>query len=78
MNGRQTCLYFPCQFNSEFVELNPHPHGGLDDGFGGGIGEPSNRQSAALLNQGIDLLNHSIASKTASGVRLELARRGWQ
>lgn len=45
---------------------------------GGGVGEPPNRQGAALFNQGIDLLNHSIASKTVSGIRLELARRRWQ
>ena len=45
---------------------------------GGGVGEPPNRQCTALLNQGIDLLNHDIASKTLSGVKLELARRGGQ
>ena len=43
-----------------------------------GVGEPPNRQCTALLNQGIDLLNHDIASKTLSGVKLELARRGGQ
>jgi hypothetical protein len=31
-----------------------------------------------LFNQGIDLLNHDIASKTLSGVKLELAHRRWQ
>lgn len=46
--------------------------------FDGGIVEPPNRQGTALFNQGIDLLNHGIASKTAAGVRLELARHGWQ
>ena len=71
----------PIQF--QFAELNPRPHGGSDRGFGGcvifcgGIGEPPNRQGAALVNQGIDLLNHSIVSKTVPRVRLELARRGW-
>ena len=40
--------------------------------------QPANRQGTALLNQSIDLLNHGIASKTVSGVRLELARRRWQ
>ena len=38
-------------------------------------GEPPNRQGTALFNQGIDLLNHDIASKTLSGVKLELAHR---
>ena len=42
---------------------------------GGGVGEPSNRQGTALFNQGIDLLNHGVASKTVSGVKLELACR---
>ena len=65
-------------------ESNPRPHGGSNGGLGGrvivggGVGEPPNRQGAALFNQGIDLLNHSIASKTVSGGRLELARRRWQ
>ena len=65
-------------------ESNPRPHGGSNGGLGscvivgGGVGEPPNRQGAALFNQGIDLLNHSIASKTVSEVRLELARRRWQ
>lgn len=45
---------------------------------GCGVGEPPNRQGTALLNQGIDLLNHDIASKTLSGVKLELACRGGQ
>ena len=40
--------------------------------------EPPNRQGAALLNQGIGFLNHSITSKTVSGVRLEFARRRWK
>lgn len=66
------------------TESNPRPHGGSDRGFGDhvifgvGIGEPSNRQGAALFNQGIDLLDHGIAAKTVSEVRLELARRRWQ
>ncbi len=65
-------------------ESTPRPHGGSNRGFGGcvifggGVGEPPNRQGAALFNQGIDLLNHGVASKTLSGVRLELARRRWQ
>tara|TARA_Y100001968_G_scaffold56192_1_gene47437 strand:+ start:75 stop:296 length:222 start_codon:yes stop_codon:yes gene_type:complete len=65
-------------------ESNPRPHGGSNGGLGGcvivggGGGEPPNRQGTALLNQGIDLLNHYIASKTLSGVKLELARRGGQ
>lgn len=53
---------------------NPRSHGVSD----GRLGEPSNRQGAALLNQGSDLLNHGIASNAVSGVRLELARRRWQ
>ncbi|RFC34206.1 MAG: hypothetical protein DID91_2727702338 [Candidatus Nitrotoga sp. MKT] len=58
--------------------------GGSDRGFGGcvifggGISKPPNRQGAALFNQCIDLLNHWIASKTVSGVRLELACCRWQ
>ena len=62
-------------------ESNPRPYGGLNRGFdgyvvfSGRIGEPLNRQGAALFNQGFDLLNHGIASKTVSWVRLELARR---
>ena len=66
------------------AESNPRPHDGSDRGFdgcvifGGGVGESPNRQGAALFNQGIDLLNHGIASKTVSGVRLELAGRRWQ
>lgn len=36
--------------------------------FGCGIGKPPNRQGTALLNQGIDLLNHGIAIKVVSGV----------
>ena len=65
-------------------ESNPRPHGGSNGGLGGrvivggGVGEPPNRQGTALLNQGIDLLNHDIASETLSGVKLELARRGGQ
>ena len=64
-------------------ESNLRPHGGSNRGLGGviiggGVGEPPNRQGTALLNQGIDLLNHDIASKTLSGVKLELARRGGQ
>ena len=65
-------------------ESNPCPHGSSNGGLGGcvidggGVGEPPNRQCTALLNQGIDLLNHDIASKTLSGVKLELARRGGQ
>ena len=60
-------------------ESNPCPHGSSNGGLGGcvivggGVGEPPNRQCTALLNQGIDLLNHDIASKTLSGVKLELA-----
>ena len=46
--------------------------------LGGWVGETLNRQGTALLNQGVNLLNHGVASKTMSGVRLELARRGWQ
>jgi hypothetical protein len=59
-------------------ESNPCPHGSSNGGpggcviVGGGVGEPPNRQCTALLNQGIDLLNHDIASKTLSGVKLEL------
>ena len=62
-------------------ESNPRPHGGSNGGLGGrvivggGVGEPPNRQGAALFNQGIDLLNHGVASKTVSGVKLELACR---
>ena len=65
-------------------ESNPCPDGSSNGGLGGcvivggGVGEPPNRQCTALLNQGIDLLNHDIASKTLSGVKLELARRGGQ
>ncbi|MEY3200656.1 MAG: hypothetical protein RIR70_206 [Pseudomonadota bacterium] len=55
-----------------FAESNPHPQSGSDRG----IGKPPNRQGAALFNQGIDSLNHGIASKTVPGVRLELTRRG--
>jgi len=59
-------------------ESNPCLHGSSNGGLGGcvivggGVGEPPNRQCTALLNQGIDLLNHDIASKTLSGVKLEL------
>ena len=65
-------------------ESNSCPLGSSNGGLGGcvivggGVGEPPNRQGTALLNQGIDLLNHDIASKTLSGVKLELARRGGQ
>ena len=65
-------------------ESNPCPHGSSNGRLGGcvivggGDGEPLNRQCTALLNQGIDLLNHDIASKTLSGVKLELACRGGQ
>ncbi len=65
-------------------ESNPRPHGGSTGGLGrcvivgGGVGEPRNRQGTALRNQGVDLLNHDIASKTLSGVKLQLARRGGQ
>ena len=75
---------FQCQFKSANPESNPRPHGGSNGGLGScvivgsGVGEPANRQGTALLNQSIDLLNHGIASKTVSGVRLELARRRWQ
>ena len=45
---------------------------------GGGIGKPPNRQGAALFNQGVDLLNHGIASKAVAGGRLEFTHRRWQ
>jgi hypothetical protein len=78
------CAMTVCPLWQPNPESNPRPHGGSNGGlggcviFGGGVGEPANRQGAALFNQGIDLLHHGIASKTVSGVRLELARRGWQ
>ena len=55
-------------------ESNRRPHRDSDRGFGGciifgcGIGKPQNRQGTALPNQGIDLLNHGIASKAVAGV----------
>lgn len=64
-------------------ESNPRPHGGSDRGFGGcvifggGIGEPPNRQGAALFNQSIDLFNHGILGKALPRVRLEFAHSGW-
>ena len=82
-NVHQTRLIF-CTVQFPSPESNPCPQGGSDRGFGGcvilggGIGEPPNRQGAALFNQGIDLRNHCIAAKTVSGVRLERARRRWQ
>lgn len=82
-SGRQTRLHSSAvQFPS--TESNPRPHNGSDRGFSGRvivgcrIGEPSNRQGTALFNQGIDLLNHGVASKTLSGVRLELSPRRWR
>ena len=79
-NGHQTRLRLDAS-STPNPESNPRPHGRSDGGFSGcvifscGIGKPPNRQGTALLNQSIDLLNHGIASKTVSGVRLELARR---
>ena len=82
-NGHQTRLRWDVGSIPK-PESNPCPHGSSNGGLGGcvivggGVGEPPNRQGTALLNQGIDLLNHDIASKTLSGVKLELARRGGQ
>jgi len=45
-------------------------------GFGGGIGQPANRQGAALFNQGVDALNHGIPGKASFMGRLQLSRRG--
>ena len=78
--NRKACRIVDLQagFLAGLVAANGHqtrPHGGSNGGGGGGVGEPANRQGTALFNQGIDLLNQSIASKTVSGVRLELACR---
>ena len=60
-------------------ESNPRPHGGSNGGLGGrvivggGVGEPPNRQGAALFNQGIDLLNHGIPNKASFRGKLKLA-----
>lgn len=76
------CNRTPAQFPNP--ESNPRPHGGSDRGFGGrvifggGIGEPPDRQGAALFNQGIDSLNHDIPDKASFRGSLELARRRWQ
>ena len=46
--------------------------------IGGGVGQPANRQSAALFNQGNDSLHHSISGEAPSGSRPEFVRGGWQ
>lgn len=43
-----------------------------------GFSKPLNRQRAALFNQNIDSLNHSIFRKAEPRRRLKFARRGWQ
>ena len=53
-------------------------------GFGGcvifvcGVGQPPNRQGAALVNQGDDPFNQRISGKAEARSGLEFARGGWQ
>ena len=74
----RTSVRFP------FAELNPRRYGDSDRWFcvhfifGGRVGEPPNRQGAALFNQSVDSLNHGIPGKALSRIRLELTRTGWQ
>ena len=66
------------------LESNPRPSSGSGMSlsgrltFGSGVGDPPNRQGAALFDQGNDSIDHAIAGKLVSRFGLEFAGGGRQ
>ncbi len=75
---------FPGSVQFQNPESNLRPSDDSCRWFGGrvvfcsGVGEPPNRQGAALFNQNNDPFNHRISGKGGPKGRLEFARSGWQ